>query len=492
MTSNLWNLALSSGKNLYEDRRRICLNDTQQYDVIRAHFESIATTAAPMLLLESFTMGSIIACVSLASFLLWLRPHCFPRVPSKSILWGLLVMSLVHWALSLHQFESAITNRSLRFAFSRSSLDWFYPYDYINAWRVFLPLVTETTLFGFVTILFLTSVYTCFWPMRSQWRSYFQLIIPATATVMYVQSLIHWVISIRFYVLETTYLIQLEDLTPLIIWKLYVALLTLFSLNVVLSDAVVMWRMCVVWDRTRPAIALSGVFLGTTLALNIANIVLRTSRLLDDAREEVQTNLNASETISIYGKNYVGLAAMFLSLASNLLATVLVATKAWLYRRQVSLHLRSAGHRRTLVERVMVLLVESGVVYTAIWLIYCVSFFRTIDRFVFDADDNSYFSPGASIITAVSHLDAAMAQITTIYPLATLYGDNVQTRERDYAVTVTFEVDVERSTAAAQPEGSKPAQPIVPPHSKDDNRPAINEAKHSESESGEVTVSDWV
>ncbi|KZV60525.1 hypothetical protein PENSPDRAFT_593945 [Peniophora sp. CONT] len=119
-----------------------------------------------------------------------------------------------------------------------------------------------------------------------------------------------------------------------------------------MSDSVVLWRMCAVWENARPVIAFGAALLITTLVLNINNI-----------------NANDSEIIPTYGAQYVGLAAAFVSLASNLCATILVGIKAWYAMTTlISKHLRYSGNRRTAVQRVMELLVDSGVVYTAIWV----------------------------------------------------------------------------------------------------------------------------
>ena len=97
----------------------------------------------------------------------------------------------------------------------------------------------------------------------------------------------------------------------------------------------------------------------------------------------VNTNWSDEERVNTFGKTYFGIAALFLSLASNISATVLVAVRIWydrscpvcrccsqvsrLYRRQVATHARQTN-RRTFFERFMELLIDSGIAYTLLWV----------------------------------------------------------------------------------------------------------------------------
>lgn len=93
-----------------------------------------------------------------------------------------------------------------------------------------------------------------------------------------------------------------------------------------------MWRMCVVWDRTRTICAFATVLLLTNLGLNIANFVVipQYGRNFEEPSNLLPSeNLKDSEVIDTYGGSYVGLASAFVSLASNLCATMLVGTKFW-------------------------------------------------------------------------------------------------------------------------------------------------------------------
>ncbi|VDB94246.1 unnamed protein product [Peniophora sp. CBMAI 1063] len=169
--------------------------------------------------------------------------------------------------------------------------------------------------------------------------------------------------------------------------------------------------MCVVWDKARPVVALSVALVLTTTALTVANIVSLAGFVSTSTG-----NMLDSEVIPTFGDNSIGLAAAFLSLASNICATSLVGLKAWLLRKELARREPSAS-RRTVAERVMELLIDSGVAYTVIWILYLLSFFFNVTTYSpVHEDEHSADGP----ITASAHLDAAMAQLTTIYPLIIL------------------------------------------------------------------------
>ena len=95
-----------------------------------------------------------------------------------------------------------------------------------------------------------------------------------------------------------------------------------------MSDAIVLWRMCVIWEYKRWTIAFATLLVITTLALNIANISFIGRALFQEGSENIFTNTRDSEILITYGLSDIGLAAAFVSLASNFSATVLVGLKA--------------------------------------------------------------------------------------------------------------------------------------------------------------------
>ncbi|VDC02724.1 unnamed protein product [Peniophora sp. CBMAI 1063] len=448
------------------------LNATTELQVLEVFLKSTTSSVIPLLLLESVIMGVLCAIVPLGSYMLWIRSVAVPRGPSISMLWLILASLITHWALSLRQIESTLSGRTL--GLSRTfygfidavSVEQGDPdfvqsyYDYASDFQYLLPLVTESVLFGFGSFLFAVTAYTSFRQVHLQSSSVFTLAIPALASLMYLLSLSHWAVSIRCFTWVASVSARTGDSWPTSIDTLGVVLLAILSFNAVLSDSIVLWRMSIVWERSRPVVILAAALITTTLGLNITNLI-RNSRNRDVVYNgQIYDNVHDTEVVSTYGGDSVGLAAAFLSLASNLCATILVGVRVWLHKRRNSKHLHS-DNRRTLVERFLVLLTDSGVVYTVLWILYCISFFHPItSQVVLGAKSQDKFP----LVTASGYLDAAMAQLTSIYPFAVfilvaldkvhhsrvvrpqILRNNDWPKERTPAVTVTLEVEIERGS----------------------------------------------
>ena len=96
-----------------------------------------------------------------------------------------------------------------------------------------------------------------------------------------------------------------------------------------MSDAIVLWRMCVIWEYKRWTVVIATLLVITTLVLNITNISFLGKALIQEVDEfNISTNIRDSEILITYGLSTIGLAAAFVSLASNFSATVLVGLKA--------------------------------------------------------------------------------------------------------------------------------------------------------------------
>ncbi|KZV68251.1 hypothetical protein PENSPDRAFT_754282 [Peniophora sp. CONT] len=394
--------------------------------IIEAFSADTAESGVKLILVESFMMGMLCASIPLGSYMIWIKLRSASRVSFFVVSWITLVVLIVHWALSLQHFVSMIETRTLfplipNSPHSASALD-----DALNlngstygpVWQFVLPLVTETALFGFSTVLFAILGRR---PTGSQWNTLSGSPIPILALVMYTASLAHWAVSVRYYLRvkdAQTARNEHPSVSPAIIVVLterqsLLALAALLSANVVLSDAIVLWRMCIAWNNKRPAIAFGALLITAILALNIGSIRALVMVPYGDLAYDVRQGYNhadltqyAASLANPYHSNHIGLAAAFLSLASNFCATALVGVKAWLYRRQIGDHVRSTS-RRTAAERLLELLVDSGTLYTAIWVLYCVSFFRPITNYTIEL----FLSIDVEV-TAVDHLNAAMAQIT--------------------------------------------------------------------------------
>ncbi|KAI0258649.1 hypothetical protein BC834DRAFT_701354 [Gloeopeniophorella convolvens] len=124
-------------------------------------------------------------------------------------------------------------------------------------------------------------------------------------------------------------------------------------INAVLSDAIVMWRAWIIWDKSRGVLAISTVFSLATLAFGIWGSVTVKLRSGGQTVTDIDTH------------DYLTTIYCAISLASNLWAFGLVAWKAWFRRRLVG-QLQNEGFRGSAVRRTSILLLESGAVYSLV------------------------------------------------------------------------------------------------------------------------------
>ncbi|KAJ3789228.1 hypothetical protein GGU10DRAFT_343957 [Lentinula aff. detonsa] len=163
---------------------------------------------------------------------------------------------------------------------------------------------------------------------------------------------------------------------------------TLFSIEYLIGDSVVVWRACALWGYKKTVVLLPILLLASATVLVFFFVGC----------------LGVHDWAYIVGEpqicynSYIG--TFSLSIAINLLATSLIATKAWMHRRL----LQSASvERSTRVLKVLILLVESGFVYLLIWATKSMSVF---------VDLNS--TPSGQF--AVTMLNSVGNQIVGLYP----------------------------------------------------------------------------
>ncbi|KAL1736414.1 hypothetical protein EV714DRAFT_198488 [Schizophyllum commune] len=123
--------------------------------------------------------------------------------------------------------------------------------------------------------------------------------------------------------------------------------------NYVMSDAIVVWRAWALWPESRLA---RGALL-TCMCGSIVGTILETVWSL----QAHSADLNISPSRA--------LAMPIPLLVTNAVATTLVGAKVWSYRRDIKRHL-ALGSRKSQVEKVLLLLLESGFVYCLVWVLY--------------------------------------------------------------------------------------------------------------------------
>jgi hypothetical protein len=108
----------------------------------------------------------------------------------------------------------------------------------------------------------------------------------------------------------------------------------------VLSDFIVLWRMCILYEMHLAALVLTAVLSFGSLGklepqcICNANLItvlgIITANLVKLSLDNMM--INTSDVIaekSIFGSNNLGLASLYVSFLSNLCATVLIGYKAW-------------------------------------------------------------------------------------------------------------------------------------------------------------------
>ncbi|KAE9402974.1 hypothetical protein BT96DRAFT_917771 [Gymnopus androsaceus JB14] len=122
-----------------------------------------------------------------------------------------------------------------------------------------------------------------------------------------------------------------------------------FNINLVVGDAIVAWRAWAIWSESRIAKLLLAVLLIGNIGTNIADIVLD----VIESDNTTFTTIPMDEISSSF------------SLAVNLLSTMLIAFKAWRHRQTLKM-ISANTMKHSRVERILLFLVESGVVYCSI------------------------------------------------------------------------------------------------------------------------------
>ncbi|THH10830.1 hypothetical protein EW146_g8243 [Bondarzewia mesenterica] len=127
-------------------------------------------------------------------------------------------------------------------------------------------------------------------------------------------------------------------------------------INYILSDAVLLWRAWVLWDR------------------NIKVMIV-------PALMWFITAVAAFVSVGLLRMGYATISAIIAStlpLVTNIVATSLIAFKAWKYSRSIKAFLGNSSAPKIRAGAVLALLVESGFLYCAIWIAYVISRFSSV------------------------------------------------------------------------------------------------------------------
>ncbi|KAM5536749.1 hypothetical protein V8D89_009588 [Ganoderma adspersum] len=276
-------------------------------------------------------------------------------------------------------------------------------------------------LYGLFTILCAASIYAL-----TQRRSGGRIRIPAivlalTLLILFISTtvyLVYTILSVQSGIMNT-FLYSANVLWPIPygdveiptgLFKDYnmaqqCAGTATLTINILLGDAIVCWRACVLWHRSRLVKGICIAFLLTTFALGIVD-----TRFTCAPSNNSFLDRNAVGTGSMYSGVSSGVAASVLSFSTNLCATVLVGYKAWEARRRLREYI-VAGPMASQMEKVFALLVESGAAYCALWAVVVAWQIGDYQKIVETNSGNNTFWDIFDVI-----IKGALVPLIAIYP----------------------------------------------------------------------------
>ncbi|VDB83442.1 unnamed protein product [Peniophora sp. CBMAI 1063] len=295
------------------------------------------------------------------------------------------------------------------------------------------PLLLETALIAIFTVMMLYFVF-------QRWRSHSRILSwsLALSLCLYILTVICWAGDV-WNLWAELYLALPAKLVPARASANEVAyaraidaiqniqnLLT--PIVMIISDMITMWRVYVIYGRARWILALL-VFVGMAeTALSIYAIYL-TSFKGDLGTDIAPANEGIAQIVEL--TTFVGTAAC------QVLAAGMISYKAWLHRRSVKQYAGVSGSRRSI--SMMLLVVESGLLYAALWVYHAIIY----AEFIHSWAETAFYWAGYFIPT-----------ISGMYPtlvimLVALQGSLVERSvERASASdAVVFAVPVTMSTA---------------------------------------------
>ncbi|KAH9954817.1 hypothetical protein BGW80DRAFT_1467538 [Lactifluus volemus] len=211
-----------------------------------------------------------------------------------------------------------------------------------------VPAMSETFFFGLYTALF---AFSTFFTLRKSLSNRTRYAMLAVSVVMYATSAVHWILNFTTAIRS----LRIGKFTSTLPEVLAVAYLP--SINLILSDGIVLWRAWVLWDRRIVLFILPFLFLVCTLVFTMVDVVFVTDGFITHSMRYANTG------------SAFGLAIWGLTLGTNLWATSFMFIRAWQHRR----FLRSVFDKenaKSKAEKSLAFLVESGAIYLCILVTY--------------------------------------------------------------------------------------------------------------------------
>ncbi|KAI0258879.1 hypothetical protein BC834DRAFT_671081 [Gloeopeniophorella convolvens] len=261
-----------------------------------------------------------------------------------------------------------------------------------------IAILGETIFYGVNATLAPIAVYITF---RKGLHAPVQKLILATTLLMFCLCTAHWVVLLAdlLALIRAFFLTVPPSLSTMSPLENELTLMNaLGTINYALADTVVVWRAWVLChDESAKLLVALILLLGANTLAVLLTIVIRIAMFVDPVRglQIFQHNIELVQEIVVGS-----------SLVTNLLATVIIALKAWRYRRWIMRDLAGIAGKKTKAERVLALLVESGVLYIVFGLIGIASSVVRI--------------PGPAGTPLGNEFVPSSIQISAIYPLTVI------------------------------------------------------------------------
>ncbi|KIK68695.1 hypothetical protein GYMLUDRAFT_730960 [Collybiopsis luxurians FD-317 M1] len=205
------------------------------------------------------------------------------------------------------------------------------------------------------------------------------------------------------------------------------------SVELFISDLLVVWRAIAVWNENKWVKWGLSTLMIIDFGVNFA--------------EGVTSDLPPS-LLSYSRERQINVASLYISLGTNIVATGLIGFKFWRYRRSVRTIL--GKHRRTEMQKLLLLMVESGTVFLL------VQFTMTIMTTLEMGDSDSDL--GNPLILTYTVMEEIFEETCSLYPIVVI----IMINNRSSIVDATVHSEV---TAVAKfTEGSTSNLPSAPPY----------------------------
>ncbi|KAI0312420.1 hypothetical protein OF83DRAFT_1176658 [Amylostereum chailletii] len=217
-----------------------------------------------------------------------------------------------------------------------------------TARELVFPMAVEAALFGMYTVLMTVSIsalrYKC---PRSRAEVYLTLVIGS----MFFVALVHFaghLINIANSIEDDI----ICSLVPSSVHNLLEAMSDVQLINWFLSDAIVVWRAWVLWNRSKLVMTISTGLALVTIAVYIVKAVLCIDPHVDQA-----------------ANGNITLVALGLSALNNLWGTLLVTYKTWMFRKSIRDDPATGIRTTSVAVHALVIITESGVVYLLVLIV---------------------------------------------------------------------------------------------------------------------------